>query len=158
MEITHMRHFQPSFSAQQKRERLRSFVDGPRGQSLLYRGSHVMSPPKRQDNLAAGLASMDDPGIGVAILSVDTRRRDLPSASPADFKSAGYPGETAMAATKLALAGVLADYPDVKIICSHLARRWFAVVAVSVTLAAPIRPVTTCIVATLIPRALMVLR
>ena len=88
----------------------------------------------------------------------DTRRRDLPSASPADVKSAGYPGETAMAATKLALAGVLADYPDVKIICSHLARRWFAVVAVSVTLAAPIRPVTTCIVATLIPRVLMVLR
>ena len=45
------------------------FVDGSRGQSLLYRGSHVMSTPKGQANLTARLASMDGAGIGVAILS-----------------------------------------------------------------------------------------
>jgi predicted TIM-barrel fold metal-dependent hydrolase len=216
MEITQMRHFQPSFSVQQKRERLRYFVDGPRGQSLLYRGSHVMSTPKGQDNLAARLASTDDAGIGVAILSVGAlnigwagarevsaarvindglaavcrqhpsrfrfvavlpctseremvgeldralglgaagigiatnigdfqlqapevrhfwqemhRRKmmvlvhptcpcDAPQNDPGTFLSVGYPGETAMAATKLALGGVLADCPDVKIVWSHL--------------------------------------
>ena len=45
-------------------------VDNPRGQSLLYRGSHVMSMPLDQDNLPKRLASMDEAGIGMAILSV----------------------------------------------------------------------------------------
>src|SRR4029077_19334814 len=45
-------------------------VDNPRGLSLLYRGSHVMSMPTEQDNLQQRLASMDDAGIGQAILSV----------------------------------------------------------------------------------------
>ena len=45
-------------------------VDNPRGQSLLYRGSHVMSLPMDQDNLPKRLASMDEAGIGMAILSV----------------------------------------------------------------------------------------
>ena len=34
--------------------------------------------------------------------------------------SVGYPGETAMAATKLALSGTLEECPDVKIVWSHL--------------------------------------
>ncbi len=45
-------------------------VDNPRGQSLLYRGSHVMSMPADQDDLPRRLASMDEAGIGMAILSV----------------------------------------------------------------------------------------
>ena len=45
-------------------------VDNPRGQSLLYRGSHVMSMPLDQDNLPKRLASMDEAGIAMAILSV----------------------------------------------------------------------------------------
>ena len=45
-------------------------VDNPRGQSLLYRGSHVMSMPADQDNLPKRLASMDQAGITMAILSV----------------------------------------------------------------------------------------
>src|SRR5258706_15432846 len=45
-------------------------VDNPRGQSLLYRGSHVMSMPTEQDNLPKRLASMDEAGISTAILSV----------------------------------------------------------------------------------------
>jgi aminocarboxymuconate-semialdehyde decarboxylase len=45
-------------------------VENPRGQSLLYRGSHVMSIPPEQDNLHKRLASMDEAGIGMAILSV----------------------------------------------------------------------------------------
>jgi aminocarboxymuconate-semialdehyde decarboxylase len=192
------------------------FVDGPRGQSLLYRGIHVMSTPTGQDNLAARLRSMDDAGIGLAVLSVGAlnigwagarevsaarvindglaavcrqhpsrfrfvavlpctnhgelvaeldralglgaagvgiatnigdfqlqapevrhfwqemnRRKlmvlvhptcpcDAPQNDPGTFLSVGYPGETAMAATKLALAGVLAEYADVKIVWSHL--------------------------------------
>jgi aminocarboxymuconate-semialdehyde decarboxylase len=36
------------------------------------------------------------------------------------FLAVGYPAETAMAATKLALSGVLEEYPDAKIIWSHL--------------------------------------
>jgi aminocarboxymuconate-semialdehyde decarboxylase len=45
---------------------------------------------------------------------------DAPQNDPGTFLSVGYPGETAMAATKLALAGVLAEYADVKIVWSHL--------------------------------------
>jgi aminocarboxymuconate-semialdehyde decarboxylase len=47
-----------------------ALVENPRGQSLLYRGSHVMSMPKEQADLAKRLASMDEAGIGVAVLSV----------------------------------------------------------------------------------------
>ena len=191
-------------------------VDGPRGQSLVYRGSHVMSLPPEQDNLPKRLTSMDKAGIEMAILSVgalnvgwagpddaaasrfindglaaicrqhparfrfvavlpctdqnamvqeldralavgaagvgiatnvgdmplDTpelrgfwremsRRKlmvlvhptspcDAPWNDPGTFLAVGYPGETAMAATKLALAGVLEESPDVKIVWSHL--------------------------------------
>ena len=191
-------------------------VDGPRGQALVYRGSHVMSVPTEQDNLPKRLASMDEAGIDVAILSVGalnvgwagagdaaaacfindglaavcrkhpgrfrfvavlpcadqnamveeldralgldaagvgiatnvgdfqldaaelrgfwremSRRKlmvlvhptspcDAPRNDPGTFLSVGYPGETAMAATKLALAGVLEECPDVKIVWSHL--------------------------------------
>ena len=45
-------------------------IDNARGQSLLYRGSHVMSMPAQQDNLPKRLESMDAAGIGMAILSV----------------------------------------------------------------------------------------
>ena len=45
-------------------------IDNPRGQSLLYRGSHVMSMPAEQDDLSERLVSMDQAGIGMAILSV----------------------------------------------------------------------------------------
>ena len=45
---------------------------------------------------------------------------DAPQNDPGTFLSVGYPGETAMAATKLALSGVLEEYPDVKIVWSHL--------------------------------------
>ena len=45
-------------------------VDNPRGQSLLYRGSHVMSLPQDQADLKSRLASMDAAGIGMAVLSV----------------------------------------------------------------------------------------
>lgn len=191
-------------------------VDGPRGQSLLYRGSHVMSMPVSQDDLPKRLSSMDDAGIGTAILSVGAlnigwagaadamaarfvndglaavcrehpkrfrfvavlpctndnqmvheldraldmgaagvgiatnigdfqlhapevrsfwremnRRKlmvlvhptcpcDAPQNDPGTFLSVGYPGETAMAATKLALSGVLDECPDAKIVWSHL--------------------------------------
>ena len=191
-------------------------VDGPRGQALVYRGSHVMSLPPEQDNLPKRLASMDEAGIEMAILSVGalnvgwagpgdaaaarfindglaaicrqhptrfrfvavlpctdqnamtkeldralgmsaagvgiatnvgdlpldapelrgfwremSRRKlmvlvhptspcDAPSNDPGTFLAVGYPGETAMAATKLALAGVLEESPDVKIVWSHL--------------------------------------
>ena len=191
-------------------------VDGPRGQTLHYRGSHVMSVPLEQKDLPKRLASMDEAGIGMAILSVgalnigwagsgDTaaarsvndglaavcrqhparfrfvavlpcskhdemaseleralvmgaagvgiatnvgdlqlhapelrsfwremsQRKlmvlvhptcpcDAPQNDPGTFLSVGYPGETAMAATKLALSGVLEECPDVKIVWSHL--------------------------------------
>jgi aminocarboxymuconate-semialdehyde decarboxylase len=191
-------------------------LDNPRGQSLIYRGSHVMSMPAGQADIAARLASMDEAGIGMAILSVGAlnigwagsraaaaarivndglaavcrqyparfrfvavlpcakqaemiteldraqelgaagvgiatnigdfqlqaaeirhfwremnRRKlmvlvhptcpcDAPQNDPGTFLSVGYPAETAMAATKLALAGVLADCPDAKIVWSHL--------------------------------------
>src|SRR6266542_1994762 len=45
---------------------------------------------------------------------------DAPQNDPGTFLSVGYPGETAMAATKLALSGTLEEWPDVKIIWSHL--------------------------------------
>jgi aminocarboxymuconate-semialdehyde decarboxylase len=191
-------------------------VDNPRGQTLLYRGSHVMSLPKEQADLAQRLASMDAAGIAMAVLSVGALNigwagsRDAPAARfvndglagvcrqhssrfrfvavlpctnhdemtneldralgmgaagvgiatnvgdlpldapelrhfwremnrrklavlvhptyPCDgplndagtFLAVGYPGETAMAATRLALSGVLEECPDVKIIWSHL--------------------------------------
>lgn len=191
-------------------------IENPRGQSLLYRGSHVMSLPLEQDNLPKRLESMDDAGIATAILSVGAlnigwagtrdaaaarfvndglaevcrrhparfrfvavlpcsgraamvkeldrvlgngaagvgistnigdlqlhapelrdfwqemhRRKlmvlvhpttpcDAPQNDPGTFLSVGYPGETAMAATKLALSGVLEACPDVKIVWSHL--------------------------------------
>jgi aminocarboxymuconate-semialdehyde decarboxylase len=191
-------------------------IDNPQGQSLLYRGSHVMSMPMDQDNLPKRLASMDEAGIGMAILSVGalnigwagsgdaaaahfvndglaavcrqyptrfrfvavlpctkqnemlqeldralgmgaagvgiatnvgdfqlqapelrnfwremSRRKlmvlvhptypcDAPQNDPGTFLSVGYPGETAMAATKLALSGILEECPDVKIVWSHL--------------------------------------
>ena len=47
-----------------------TLVENPRGQSLLYRGSHVMSMPKEQADLKQRLASMDEAGIGIAVLSV----------------------------------------------------------------------------------------
>ena len=37
-----------------------------------------------------------------------------------NFFAVGYPGETAMAATKLALSGVIQECSDVKIVWSHL--------------------------------------
>ena len=45
---------------------------------------------------------------------------DAPQNDPGTFLSVGYPGETAMAATKLALTGVLEECPEVKIVWSHL--------------------------------------
>jgi aminocarboxymuconate-semialdehyde decarboxylase len=191
-------------------------VDISRGQSLLYRGSHVMSMPADQDDLPRRLASMDEAGIGMAILSVGalnigwagsgdaaaarfvndglaavcrqypTRFRfvavlpcakhsemveeldralgmgaagvgiatnvgnfelhapelrafwremsgrklmvlvhptypcDAPQNDPGTFLSVGYPGETAMAATKLALSCILEECPSVKVVWSHL--------------------------------------
>ncbi|HEX7231547.1 MAG TPA: amidohydrolase family protein, partial [Candidatus Binatia bacterium] len=193
-----------------------NLVDGPRGKALVYRGSHVMSLPPEQDNLAKRLTSMDEAGIEMAILSVGalnvgwadpddaaasrfindglaaicrehptrfrfvavlpcadqtamtqeldralgmsavgvgiatnvgdlpldapelrafwremSRRKlmvlvhptspcDGPQNDPGTFLAVGYPGETAMAATRLALAGVLEECPEVKIVWSHL--------------------------------------
>jgi aminocarboxymuconate-semialdehyde decarboxylase len=191
-------------------------VDTPRGQSLLYRGSHVMSVPQDQDDLNKRLQSMDEAGIDMAVLSVgalnigwagsrdvsaarfvndglagicrrhpsrfgfvavlacanppemvqeldraltmgasgvgiathvgdlplqapelrefwrEMSRRKLlvlvhptypcngPENDPGQFLAVGYPGETAMAATRLALGGVLEECPDVRIVWSHL--------------------------------------
>jgi len=53
-------------------------IDGPRGQALVYRGSHVMSLPPEQDNLPKRLASMDDAGIAMAILSVGALVTPMP--------------------------------------------------------------------------------
>lgn len=192
------------------------FLETARGQSLIYRGSHVMSMPKDQDNLQKRLASMDEAGIGVAVLSVGalnigwagsrdvtaarfvndglaavcreypsrfrfvavlpcadsketvreldralslgaagvgiaTNIGDLPLDAPeirpfwremslrklmvlvhptypcegpendrGPFLAVGYPGETAMAATRLVAAGVLEECPDLRIVWSHL--------------------------------------
>ena len=191
-------------------------VENPRGQSLLCRGSHVMSMPKDGADLDNRLASMNEAGIDVAVLSVgalnigwagsrdasaarfvndglasvcrehptrfrfaavlpcanrnemvkeldralgmgaagagiatnvgdlqldapelrefwrEMSRRKLtvlvhptfpchgPLNDPGTFLSVGYPGETAMAATKLALSGVLEECADAKIVWSHL--------------------------------------
>ena len=191
-------------------------VESSRGQSLLYRGSHVMSLPREQAHLPTRLASMDQAGIGFAILSVGalnvgwagtrdisaaryindglaavcqqypqrfgfvavlpvtkhqetiaeldralasgaagvgiaTNVGDLPLHAPqlrefwremsrrkmtvmvhptypcggpsndaGTFLAVGYPGETALAATRLILSGVLEDCPDVRIVWSHL--------------------------------------
>jgi aminocarboxymuconate-semialdehyde decarboxylase len=191
-------------------------VENARGQSLLYRGSHVMSMPKEQADLKQRLASMDEAGIGVAVLSVGalnvgwagtrdaaaarfindglaaackqhparfrfvavlpcidakemvqeleralgmgaagvgiaTSIGDLPLHAPelgefwremsrrklmvlvhptypcdgpendrGTFLAVGYPAETAMAAARLALSGVLEECPDVRIVWSHL--------------------------------------
>ena len=45
-------------------------IDNPRGQSLIYRGTHVMSMPTEQDDLQKRVASMDEAGIDTAVLSV----------------------------------------------------------------------------------------
>ena len=191
-------------------------IENPRGQSLLCRDSHVMSIPKDGGDLQSRLDSMNDAGIGMAVLSVgalnigwagareaaaarfindglasvcrkhstrfrfvavlpcmnrgemvqeldralgmgaagvgvatsvgdlqlhapelrdfwrEMSRRKLmvlvhptfPCDGPANdggtFLAVGYPNETAMAATKLALSGVLEECPDVKIVWSHL--------------------------------------
>jgi aminocarboxymuconate-semialdehyde decarboxylase len=191
-------------------------INNPRGQSLIYRGTHVMSMPAEHDNLQKRLASMGDAGIDMAVLSVGalnigwagareaaaasaindglaavcrqhpsrfrfvavlptanhgemieeldralelgaagvgiatnigdfqlsapevrhfwqemSRRKlmvlihptcpcDAPQNDPGTFLSVGYPNETAMAATKLALAGVLAECPDASLVWSHL--------------------------------------
>ena len=191
-------------------------IENARGQSLLYRGSHVMSMPGNQADLKSRLESMTDAGIGMAVLSVGALNigwaglREAPAARfindglasvcrnhptrfrfvavlpctnrlemiqeldralgmgaagvgiatnvgdlqldapelrefwremsrrklmvlvhptfPCDgplndvgtFLAVGYPGETAMAATKLALSGVLEECPDAKIVWSHL--------------------------------------
>ncbi len=191
-------------------------ADTPRGQSLHYRGSHVMSLPKDQSDYESRLASMDAARINMAVLSVgalnigwagsrdvqaarfvndglaavcrqhserfrfaavlpssnqsamiseleralglgaagvgistnigdlklyapqlrgfwrEISRRKLmvlvhptyPCDGPLDdsgtFLSVGYPGETAMAATQLALSGVLEECSDMKIVWSHL--------------------------------------
>src|SRR4030095_10590113 len=192
------------------------FVDNPRGQSLLYRGSHVMSMPKDQGDLKRRIASMDGGGLGIAVLAVGpldrgwagtrdaaaarfindglvavcrqhparfrfvavlpctdakemvreleralsmgaagvgiatsigdlplhavelrefwqemSRRKlmvlvhptypcDGPKNDRGPFLAVGYPGETAMAATQLALAGILEECPDVRIVWSQL--------------------------------------
>lgn len=204
------------FTAVLKERRDFTLVDNSRGQQLIYRGSHVMSVPARQDDLAERVASMDQAGIATAVLSVgalnigwagageaaaaraineglaeacrqqparfrfvavlptanpaeltaeldrvlrlgaagvgiatnigdyqlhapevrhfwrEMQRRKLmvlvhpttpcdgPQNDPGTFLSVGYPNETAMAATKLALTGVLAECPDAKIVWSHL--------------------------------------
>jgi aminocarboxymuconate-semialdehyde decarboxylase len=191
-------------------------VENARGKSLLYRGSHVMSIPKDQADLKMRLASMDEVGIDIAVLSVGalnlgwartrdaeaarlindglaaicrrhparfrfvavvpcsdakemireleralslgaagvgiaTSISDLPLHAPelrafwremsrrklmvlvhptypcdgpkndrGSFLAVGYPAETAMAAARLMLAGVLEEYPDVRIVWSHL--------------------------------------
>ena len=193
-----------------------AFVDNTRGQSLFYRGSHVMSMPNDQRDVQKRLASMEEAGIDAAVLSVGalnigwagsraaaaarlvndglatvcrqhpTRFRFvavLPCGDPVEmvreldralgmgatgvgvatnfgdrqlhadelrafwremsrrklmvlvhptypcdgplndagsFIAVGYPGETALAATRLALSGVLEECPDVRIVWSHL--------------------------------------
>ncbi|HUK42079.1 MAG TPA: amidohydrolase family protein [Candidatus Acidoferrales bacterium] len=191
-------------------------VENPRGQSLLFHDSHVMSMPKDGADLNSRIRSMNEAGIGAAVLSVGalnlgwagsrdasaarfvndglasiclehptrfrfaavlpcrngsemikeldrvlgmgaagvgvttnigdlqldapelrefwremSRRKlmvlvhptfpcDGPLNDSGTFLAIGYPGETAMAATKLALSGVLEECPDAKIVWSHL--------------------------------------
>ena len=45
---------------------------------------------------------------------------DGPLNDAGSFIAVGYPGETALAATRLALSGVLEECPDVRIVWSHL--------------------------------------
>ena len=59
-----------SFTEVLKNDSEFELVENPRGQSLVYRGSHVMSMPVGQADIALRLASMDEAGIGMAILSV----------------------------------------------------------------------------------------
>ena len=76
-------------------------VENPRGQSLVYRGSHVMSMPVGQDDIALRLASMDEAGIGMAILSVGAL-------------NIGWARERAAAAARIVndgLAAVCRQYP-----------------------------------------------
>ena len=54
-----------SFTEVLKNDSEFKLVENPRGQSLVYRGSHVMSLPVGQDDLALRLASMDEAGIGM---------------------------------------------------------------------------------------------
>jgi aminocarboxymuconate-semialdehyde decarboxylase len=192
-----------------------ALVESPRGKSLIYRGSYVMSIPSGQHDLADRLRVMNDAGVGVQVLSVGAlnlgwagsqdivtarrindglaavcrqhpgrfcfvaalpssgdagmeaeldralslgavgvgitttiadctldapqlrefwralNRRNLlvlvhptfPSNGPADdrgeFLAVGYLAETAMAATKLVLAGVLEECPNVRLVWSH---------------------------------------
>ena len=191
-------------------------VENPRGQSLLFHDSHVMSMPNEGADLNSRIRSMNEAGIGLAVLSVGalnigwagsrdasaarfvndglasiclehptrfrfaaalpcgnrnemiqeldrvlakgaagvcittkigdlqldapelrefwremSRRKlmvlvhptfpcDGPLNDSGTFLAIGYPGETAMAATKLALSGVLEECPDAKIVWSHL--------------------------------------
>ena len=191
-------------------------IENPRGQSLLCRGSHVMSMPKDGTGLNSRLESMSEAGIDMAVLSVGalnigwagsrdasaarfvndglasvcrkhptrfrfaavlpcgnrnemikeldralgmgaagvgiatnvgdlqldapelrefwremSRRKlmvlvhptfpcDGPLNDSGTFLAVGYPAETAMAATKLALSGVLEECADAKIVWSHL--------------------------------------
>jgi aminocarboxymuconate-semialdehyde decarboxylase len=191
-------------------------IENARGQSLLYRGSHVMSIPKGGGDLNSRIASMDAAGIDMAVLSVGalnvgwagarspaaarlvndglaavckehsqrfrfvavlpcTSRREMvaeldralgmgaagvgiataigdlpleapelrefwremsdrklmvlvhpsfpcdgPEDDPGLFLAVGYPAQTAMAAAKLALSGILETYPNAKIVWSHL--------------------------------------
>src|SRR5918993_3607518 len=84
-----------------KNHREFKLLDNPRGQSLVYRGSHVMSMPLGQDDLAARLASMDEAGIGMAILSVGAL-------------NIGWAGARAAAAARIVndgLAAVCRKYP-----------------------------------------------
>jgi aminocarboxymuconate-semialdehyde decarboxylase len=192
-----------------------ALVASPRGQSLAYRGSYVMSIPSGQGDLKNRLQVMDDAGVGIQVLSIGAlnlgwagshdaitartindglaavcrehprrfqfvaalpssshgamegeldralalgavgvgitttvgdytldatelrefwralNRRKLlvlvhptfppngPAGDRGEFLAVGYLGETAMAATKLILAGVLEECPDVRLVWSH---------------------------------------
>jgi aminocarboxymuconate-semialdehyde decarboxylase len=190
-------------------------VESPRGHSLAYRGSYVMSIPSGQEDLKTRLQVMDEAGVGIQVLSIGAlnlgwagsrdlitartindglvavcrayptrfqfvaalppysldameaeldralalgaigvgitttladytldapelrefwralNRRKLlvlvhptfppngPTRDRGEFLAVGYLGETAMAATKLALAGVMEDCPEVRLVWSH---------------------------------------
>jgi predicted TIM-barrel fold metal-dependent hydrolase len=44
--------------------------NSPRGKSLVWQGSHVMSIPPGHDDLAARLGRMDEAGVGLQVLSI----------------------------------------------------------------------------------------
>jgi aminocarboxymuconate-semialdehyde decarboxylase len=192
-----------------------ALIESPRGESLAYRGSYVMSIPSGQGDLKNRLQVMDYAGVGTQVLSIGALNLGwagsgdvvtartindglaavcreypgrfqfvaaLPSSSPramdveldralacgalgvgitttigdytldapelrefwralnqrkllvlvhptfppngpandrGEFLAVGYLGETAMAATKLILAGVLEEFPDVRLVWSH---------------------------------------